>query len=79
MEDLRCFELAKVSCRLPSDRDFIYTGIREWLGSPEVPFALILVPGFFSKVTTPKKKGALITVWLPGYYPYYSMVTGVLL
>ena len=35
MENIRCFELAKVSCRLESDRDFIYTGIREWYGSEE--------------------------------------------
>ncbi|CAE7344986.1 Pol [Symbiodinium natans] len=35
IENIRRFELAKVSCRLKSDRDFIYAGIREWYGSEE--------------------------------------------
>ena len=33
--EMRNFELAKVSCRVSSDRNFIYAGIREWYGSEE--------------------------------------------
>ena len=42
------------------------------LGSPVVPFLLLLGSGFPCKVTNPQK-GALIVIWLLGYQVYYNI------
>ncbi|CAE7303069.1 unnamed protein product [Symbiodinium natans] len=72
MEDLRCFELAKVSCRLPSDRDFIYTGIREWYGSEEA-FERYVQGPLCDELIRPFRRSDLPAVyWLMAMTPIFA-------
>ncbi|CAE7555658.1 unnamed protein product [Symbiodinium natans] len=72
MENIRCFELAKVSCRLQSDRDFIYTGIREWYGSEEAFEQYVRGPLYDELIRPFRRSDFPAVYWLMAMTPVFA-------
>ncbi|CAE7786123.1 unnamed protein product [Symbiodinium necroappetens] len=77
---LRTFDLAKVDCKVPRDKDFIYEGIRMWYRSPEgfeeyvrgpladeltEPFFFLTLPMVYWAMAMTPVVSAEMDVWLP--------------
>mmetsp|Transcript_22502 Transcript_22502/g.53032 ORF Transcript_22502/g.53032 Transcript_22502/m.53032 type:complete len:547 (-) Transcript_22502:87-1727(-) len=77
---LRTFDLAKVDCKVPGDKDFIYEGIRMWYRSPEgfeeyvrgpladeltEPFFFLTLPLVYWAMAMTPVVSAEMDVWLP--------------
>ena len=72
IENMKSFELANVSCRVASDRDFIYAGIREWYGSEEA-FEQYVKGPLYDELAFPFRKSHFPAVyWLMLMTPVLS-------